>query len=254
VTCTDVLLWTCCLLFASRGPGVRIPLAPPGQRHNSKSWAPGIGAGTAAKYSNGDRTRCRTRVRTGPLPRRQGLRIPGPEPSFGAAEQEECSSFPSCVTCPVVGVRRTGSAVSRLTLAADAGGQSGLALPAAARIAPVLMDQMGASVRSRPARRRPEFTARAAAPVRAAASSSSGRACCAPWRTPVRRGCSARRADRSMAGALVQPDQVPGCRGRRAAAGAAGSGRDRPAGTGRVAAGLLADGLQVSDAQPLLIT
>jgi hypothetical protein len=25
--------------------------------------------GTAAKYSNGDRTRCRTRVRTGPLPR-----------------------------------------------------------------------------------------------------------------------------------------------------------------------------------------
>src|SRR4249920_4068811 len=28
LTCTYVLLWTCCLLFASRGPGVRVPLAP----------------------------------------------------------------------------------------------------------------------------------------------------------------------------------------------------------------------------------
>jgi hypothetical protein len=93
VTCGDGRRWTWCLLFASRGPGVRVPLAPPGQKHNSKSWAPGLEAGTAAKYSYGDRTRCRTRVRNGPFPRRQGLRIPGSERSSGAAEQEECSSF-----------------------------------------------------------------------------------------------------------------------------------------------------------------
>jgi hypothetical protein len=127
---------------ASRRPGVRVPLAPPGQRHNSKSWAPGLEAGTAAKYSNGDRTRCRTRVRTGPLPRRQGLRIPGSEHSSGAAEQEECSAFQSCAIWPAAGVQRARSAVSRLTFAAHAGGQSGLVLPAVAGIAPVLVDQM----------------------------------------------------------------------------------------------------------------
>jgi hypothetical protein len=83
-------LWPC---RASRGPGVRVPLAPPGQRHNSKSWAPGIGTGTAAKYSNGDCMRCRTRVRTGPLPRRQGLRIPGPEPSLEPLSRKKCLPF-----------------------------------------------------------------------------------------------------------------------------------------------------------------
>ncbi len=214
MTCGDGCRRTWCLLFASRGPGVRVPLAPPGQRHNSKSWAPGIEAGTAAKYSNGDRTRCRTLVRPGPLPRSQGLRIPGPERSFRSAEQEECSSFQSCVTCPAVGVQRARSAVSRLTFAADAGGQPGLVLSAAAQIAPVLMDQMGAGALSRPARRRPELTARAAAPVRAVSPvHHRGRACSAPWRTPARRGRSARRADRRMAGALVQSGQVPGCHG-----------------------------------------
>src|SRR6266480_1679970 len=126
-----------------------------------------MGTGTAAKYSNGDRTRCRTRVRTEPLPRRQGLQIPGPGRSFGAAEQEECSSFQSCATCPAVGVQRAGSAVSRLTLAADAGGQSGLVLSVVAGIALVLMGEMGVGAMSRPARRGPELTARAAAPVRA---------------------------------------------------------------------------------------
>ena len=130
--------------------------------------------GTAAKYSYGDRTRCRTRVRTGPLPRRQGLPIPGSERGSGAAEQEECSSFQSCATWPVAGVQRARSAVSRLTVAADAGGQSGLVLSAVAGIAPVLVDEMGAGARSRPARRRPGLAARAAAPVRVAASSSSG--------------------------------------------------------------------------------
>src|SRR6266480_562722 len=61
----------------------------------------------------------------------------------------------------------TGAAVSRLTLAADAGGQCGLVLSVVAQIMPVLMDQMGAGARSRPARRRPGLTARATAPVRA---------------------------------------------------------------------------------------
>jgi hypothetical protein len=232
-----------CLLFASRGPGVRVPLAPPGQRHNSKSWAPGIGTGTAAKYSNGDRTRCRTLVRTEPLPRRQGLQIPGSERSFRAAEQEECSSFQSCATWPVVGVQRAGVAVSRLTFAADAGGQPGLVLSAVAQIVPVLMDQMGAGARSRPARRRPGPTARRGASSRREPSSSSGGACSAPWRTPARRGRSAGRADRRVAARWSSPARCLGCRGRRAAAGTAGSERDRPAGTGRVAAGLLADSL-----------
>jgi hypothetical protein len=83
-------------------------------------------------------------------------------------------SFPSCPACPAVSVQRAGSAVSRLTLAADAGGQSGLVLSVVAGIAPVLMGEMGAGAMSRPARRRLELTARGAAPVRAAASSSSG--------------------------------------------------------------------------------
>jgi hypothetical protein len=149
----------------------------------------------------------------------RGLRIPGPRAELRAAEQQECFPFQSCPTCPVVSVHRAGSAVSRLTFAADAGGQPGLVLSVVAGIAPVLMDQMGVGAPSRPARRRPELAARAA----------------------VRAQRQARRSARG--GALVQPGQVPGCRGRRAAAGAAGLGRDRPAGTGRVAAGLLADGL-----------
>jgi hypothetical protein len=54
-----------------------------------------------------------------------------------------------------------------------------LVLSVVAQIVRVLMDQMGAGVRC-PARRRLELTARAAAPVRAVASSSSGQGlCCA---------------------------------------------------------------------------
>jgi hypothetical protein len=141
--------------------------------------------------------------------------------------------FPSVLpTCPAASVRGAGSAVPRLTLAAEAGGQSGLVLSAVAGIAPALVDQMGAGARSRPARRRPELTAHAAAPVRVAASSSWGRACSAPWRTSARRGRSARRADRRVAGALIQSGQVPPDDGRQAADGTAGSGQDRPTGTG----------------------
>jgi len=140
-------------------------------------------------------------------------------------------------------VHRAGSAVPPLTLAADAGGQSGLVLSVVAGIVPVFMDQMGAGAMSRPARRRPGLTACAAAPVRAAASSSSGQGLCCAVAHVGARGCSARRAGRRLAGALVQSGQVPGCRGRRAADSTACLGRDRPAGTGRVAAGLLADGL-----------
>ena len=125
-----------------------------------------MGAGTAAKYSNGDRARCRTRVRTGPLPRRQGLQIPGSERSFGAAEQEEIFPFSLVPLVPAAGVRRAGSAVSRLTLAADAGGQPRAGRVHRRRIAPALMDQMGCRRLSRPARRRPELTARGTAPVR----------------------------------------------------------------------------------------
>jgi hypothetical protein len=135
---------------------------------------------------------------------------PGHERSSGAAEQEECSSFQSCPTCPAVSVQRAGSAVSWLTLAADAGGQSGLVLSVVAQIVPVLMDQMGAGAPSRPARRRLGLTARAAAPVRAAASSSSGGACSAPWRRSAQRGRSARRADRRVAARWSSPARCPG--------------------------------------------
>jgi hypothetical protein len=206
--------------------------------------SPGIGAGTAVKYSNGDRTRCRTRVRTGLLLRRQRPRIPGRERSSGPLNRKNALPSSPCPTCPAVSVQGAGSAVPRLTLAADAGGQPGLVLSVVAGIVPVFMDQMGAGARSRPARRRPGLTARAAAPVRAM-SPVHHRA------GPVRRrgarrrgrGRSARRADRRVAARWSSPARCLGCRGRRAAAGTAGSGRDRPAGTGRVAAGLLADGL-----------
>jgi hypothetical protein len=135
-------------------------------------------------------------------------------------------------------------AVSRLTLAAHADGQPGLVLSAVAQIAPVLMDQMGAGARSRLARRRLGIAARAAAPVRAV-SPVHHRA------GPVRRRGARRRGSGAAPGAPIGAwrragparPRCLGCRGRRATAGAAGLGRDRPAGTGRVAAGLLADGL-----------
>jgi hypothetical protein len=137
-----------------------------------------MGTGTAAKYSNGDRTRCRTRVRTRPFPRRQGLQIPGPREEFRAAEQEECFPFSPVLVGPHLPRRLCAACwICSFTtdFAADAGGQCGLVLSVVAGIAPVLVDQMGAGARSRPARRRPGLTARAAAPVLAAASSSSGR-------------------------------------------------------------------------------
>ena len=147
---------------------------------------------------------------------RQGLRIPGPEGSCGPLSRKNALlSVPRRL--PRRQLQRAGSAVSRLSLAADAGGQCELVLPASAGITPVLMDEMGTGTLSRRARRRPELTARGAAPVRAAARSSPGRAWRAPWRTPARRRCSARRADRRMAGALARPGQMPGWRGRPAA-------------------------------------
>jgi hypothetical protein len=232
VSCGDGCRWTCCHLFASRGPGVRVPLAPLGQRHNSKSWAPGLEAGTAAKYSYGDRIRCRTRVRTGLLLRRQRPRIPGRERNSGAAEQEECSSLQSFPTCPAASVRGAGSAVPRLTLAAEAGGQSELVLSAVAGIAPVLVDQMGAGARSRPARRRPELTAHAAAPVRVAASSSwrQGPFCAVAHVGTARAQRQARRSARGRRADPVRPGALDD--GRQAADSTAGSGRHRPTGTG----------------------
>jgi hypothetical protein len=118
-----------------------------------------------------------------------------PRAELRAAEQEECSSLQSCPTCPAVSVQGARSAVPRLTLAADAGGQCVLVLSVAAQIVPgtrarfgiwptfrgqipdprthprshvpVRMDQMGSGAPRRPARWRPGLTARAAALVRA---------------------------------------------------------------------------------------
>jgi hypothetical protein len=126
---------------------------------------------------------------------------------------------------------------------ADAGGQRGLVLSVVAQIAPALMDQMGADARSRPARRRPELTARAAAPVRAV-SPVHHRAGPVRRRGARRRGAGAapgapigawRRAGPARPGAWV-PRPAGGCWHCRFRAGSA-------PGTGRVAAGLLADGL-----------
>jgi hypothetical protein len=100
----------------------------------------------------------------GPLPRRRSLQIPGPERSSGPLSRKN-ALLSALSHLPPHQWQRAGSAVSRLTFAADAGGQPGLVLSAVAGIAPVLMDQMGAGALSRPARRRPEFTARAAAPA-----------------------------------------------------------------------------------------
>jgi hypothetical protein len=145
-----------------------------------------MGTGTAVKYSNGDRTRCRTRVRTRLLLPRQRPRVPGRERSFELLSRKNALPFSPVPTCPAVSVHRAGSAVPRLTLAADAGGQPGLVLSVVAGIVPVLMDQMGAGARSHPVRRRPGLTA-----------------------------CAATRAQRqarrsTQGGALVQPGQVPG--------------------------------------------
>jgi len=73
----------CCLQAGVRGSS---PLSCTGQRHNSTSWADS----TAAKCSNRDRVRCRTRVRVGLVPRAAaacGARISGSWAGIRAAEQ-----------------------------------------------------------------------------------------------------------------------------------------------------------------------
>jgi hypothetical protein len=64
-TCGDGRGWTCCLLFASRGSGVRVPLAPQIRAEIRTARF----ESTAAKYRNRGRLRCPTRVRAGPCPR-----------------------------------------------------------------------------------------------------------------------------------------------------------------------------------------
>jgi hypothetical protein len=57
--------------------------------------------------------------------------------------------------------------------------------------------------------------------------------CCAPWRTLARRGRSTSRADRRMLARWSSPARCLDATGRQAAAaGTAGSRRDRPTGTG----------------------
>jgi hypothetical protein len=199
-----------------------------------------VEAGTAAKYSNGDRSRCRTRVRTGLLLHRQRPRIPGRGRRFEPLSRK--NALPSVLShLPAVNVQGARSAVSRLTVAADAGGQCGL-VQSAAGIAPVLIGEMGVGAEL-PCAPKPELTARAAAPVRATASSSPVRDlfCAVAW--SARRGRSAKRADRRTSCALIQSGQVPGCHGRQAADGTAGYGGISPPERTGVAAGLLADGL-----------
>ena len=65
VTCGYGRGWTCCLLFASRGSGVRVPLAPLVRDTIRTAGA----ESTAAKYRNRGRGRCRASVRAGLRPR-----------------------------------------------------------------------------------------------------------------------------------------------------------------------------------------
>jgi len=93
---------------------------------------------------------------------------------------------------------------------------SGLVRSVVAGIAPVLMGEMpapGAALRAEGLSSRRQFAPR---PVHHQQAGS------APWRKSARRGCSARRADRRMTGALAQSGQVPECRGRQATDGTAG--------------------------------
>jgi hypothetical protein len=79
-TAVDVLPVVC-----KQGVRGSSPLSSTGQRHNSNSRA----ESTAAKYSNRDRLRCRTRVRIGLCLAGGGAQIPGLGPQFRATEQEE---------------------------------------------------------------------------------------------------------------------------------------------------------------------
>jgi hypothetical protein len=106
--------------------------------------------------------------------------------------------FPSCATCPAAGVQRAGSAVSRLTLPLMQAVSVGWSCPLPPGSRRCSYNEMGAGARSRPARRRSEPTARGTAPVRAAASSSSGQGLSGAVAHAGRRGCSARRAGRRM--------------------------------------------------------
>ncbi len=84
----DLLVWTAVdVLPVVCKQGVRgsSPLSSTGQKPNSNGWA----ESAAAKYSNRDRLRYRTRVRAGPCPRGGCAQIPGLGAEFRATEQEE---------------------------------------------------------------------------------------------------------------------------------------------------------------------
>jgi hypothetical protein len=87
VTCGDGRRWTCCLLFASRGSGVRVPLAPPGQKPNSNSGA--------REYSSkvqqpGPREMPHTRSSWALPSRAAAHRSQGLGTGFRATKQERC--------------------------------------------------------------------------------------------------------------------------------------------------------------------
>jgi len=110
VTCRDGRGWTACLLFASRGSGVRVPLAPL-VRVKIRTAEP---ESTAVKYRNRHGTRFRTGVRVGTAPGRGSKpprQLPGAEPELRAAEQEE-----HCLSGPVPSVHAPPISVQVLPL------------------------------------------------------------------------------------------------------------------------------------------
>jgi hypothetical protein len=118
LTCGCTRRWTCCLLFASRGPGVRVPLAPQ-VRSIIRTAGPGS---TAAKYRNRGRARCRTCVRAGLRHRGRWPQISGLQVGFRATEQGERLGRAQR-RLPSAQEQRPESAVSGSALAAHTEGQ-----------------------------------------------------------------------------------------------------------------------------------
>ena len=118
VTCGYGRGWTVCLLFASRGSGIRVPLAPqvrgiirtPSPRVQQQSTA----TGTAC--------RCRTRVRVGVAHPCGGAQVPGLGPSSGPLSRKNASGGRSAA-CPAASGQWAESVVPRPAPAAQAEGQ-----------------------------------------------------------------------------------------------------------------------------------
>jgi hypothetical protein len=119
VTCGYGRGWTCGLLFASRGSGVRVPLAPPGQKLNSNS--------RVREYSSkvqqpGPRDILHTRSSWALPSQAAAHRSQVLGPSSGPLSRKNAFGRAQC-RLPATSRQRAESAVSRRVLAAHTEGQ-----------------------------------------------------------------------------------------------------------------------------------